>query len=83
MCARPANKIGEYAELGNVTAGQLEKDEAEFLDVVKERAEANGGKVKYLDVHKAELEVECKEVISLGDVIKQLQKTYTGLKHVR
>merc|ERR1712226_288898 len=35
------------------------------------------------DVHKAELEVEAKEIVSLGAVIKQLQKTYTGLKHVR
>ena len=32
--ARPANKIGEYAELGNVTAEQLEKDEEEFLGEV-------------------------------------------------
>ena len=31
VCARPPNKIGEYAELGNVTAEQLEKDEEEFL----------------------------------------------------
>merc|ERR1712004_273266 len=54
-----------------------------FLVEVKSRAESNGGKVKYLDVHKAELEVEVKEIISLGAVIKQLQKTYTGLKHVR
>merc|ERR1712088_1267391 len=83
VCARPANKIGEYAELGNVTAEQLEKDEEEFLGEVKSRAESNGGKVKYLDVHKAELEVEAKEIVSLGAVIKQLQKTHTGLKHVR
>ena len=27
--------------------------------------------------------VEAKEIVSLGAVIKQLQKTYTGLKHVR
>merc|ERR1711962_1878752 len=37
----------------------------------------------YMDVHKAELEVECKEILSLGEVMKQLQSTYTGLKHVR
>merc|ERR1719319_1495363 len=83
VCARPPNKIGEYAELGNVTAEQLEKDEEEFLEVVKGRAEAAGGKVQYLDVHKAELEVECKELVSLGAVVKQLQKTYPGLRHVR
>ena len=34
VCARPPNKIGEYAELGNVTAEQLEKDEEEFLGEV-------------------------------------------------
>ena len=34
VCARPPNKIGEYAELGNVTAEQLEKDEEEFLEEV-------------------------------------------------
>merc|ERR1712179_18937 len=39
--------------------------------------------VQYMDVHKSELEVECKEILSLGEVIKQLQSTYTGLKHVR
>ena len=82
-CARPPNKIGEYAELGNVTAEQLERDEEEFLEVVRGRAEAAGGKVQYLDVHKAELEVECKELVSLGAVVKQLQKTYPGLRHIR
>ena len=29
------------------------------------------------------MQVEAKEIVSLGAVIKQLQKTYTGLKHVR
>merc|ERR1712088_1038187 len=33
VCARPPNKIGEYAELGNVTSKQLEEDEAEFVRV--------------------------------------------------
>ena len=32
-CARPANKIGEYAELGAVTADMLNKDEPEFMKV--------------------------------------------------
>lgn len=83
VCARPANKIGEYAELGAVTAEQLDQEEEEFLVVVKARAEAAEGKINYLDVHKAELQVECKELISLGGAIKQLQKTYTGLRHFR
>jgi len=83
VCARPCNKIGEYAELGNVTAQQLEKDEEELLGVVEERAQEAGGKVNYQDVHKAQLEVECKELISLGTAIQELQKTYTGLRHIR
>lgn len=83
VCARPCNKIGEYAELGDVTADQLEKDEEEFLGEVKKRSSEKEGKVNYLDVHKSELEVMCKEILSLGEVIKQLQKTYTGLRHVR
>jgi len=83
VCARPVNKIGEYAELGAVSAKQLAKDEEEFLDVVRQRAADNGGKVKYQDVHKAELEVEAKELISLAAVIEQLQKTFTGLRHIR
>jgi hypothetical protein len=45
VCARPANKIGEYAELGAVTAEQLDQEEEEFLVVVKARAEAAEGKV--------------------------------------
>ena len=31
LCARPPNKIGEYAELGNVTRDKLKEDEAEFV----------------------------------------------------
>jgi len=83
VCARPPNKIGEYAELGDVTAAQLEKEEKEFLAEVQKRAGENGGKLKYLDVHKSELEVDCKEILSLDEVIKELQNTYTGLKHIR
>ena len=88
VCARPANKIGEYAELGNVTADQLDKDEEEFLaevdifimDIivtnifleiqVKSRAESNGGKVKYLDVHKAELEVRLLQNFFNNDLLQ-------------
>jgi len=83
VCARPANKIGEYAELGDITAETVNKQEEEFLGIVRDRAGDCKGKVQYMDVHKAELEVDCKEILSLGEVIKQLQSTYTGLKHVR
>ena len=36
-----------------------------------------------LSVSCVTMQVEAKEIVSLGAVIKQLQKTYTGLKHVR
>merc|ERR1712242_126965 len=47
ICARPPNKIGEYAELGNITRDMLEKDEEEFTDELKNRSGALGGKLKY------------------------------------
>merc|ERR1712107_426963 len=40
VCARPPNKIGEYAELGNVTSKQLEEDEAEFVRVCEGQMKA-------------------------------------------
>merc|ERR1712240_653459 len=49
LCARPPNKIGEYAELGDVTRAMLEKQEEEFTSELRGRAEANGGKLKYVD----------------------------------
>jgi len=83
MCARPSNKIGEYAELGNVTNELVEKQEVEFTNEIKSRAEANGGKIKYVDCVKVEHEVEAAEVMSQKDVIKGLQSKYSGLKFVR
>merc|ERR1712031_26806 len=35
ICARPPNKIGEYAELGAVTRDLIKADEAEFFKVVE------------------------------------------------
>merc|ERR1711944_393034 len=35
FCGRPANKIGEYAELGAVTAAMLDKDEPELPRFVR------------------------------------------------
>merc|ERR1711962_849916 len=51
ICARPPNKIGEYAELGNVTRDSVKKDEEEFMRVVEGRAKGNDGKLKYVDVN--------------------------------
>jgi len=83
MCARPPNKIGEYAELGAVTREMVDNQETEFTNEVKARAEANGGKVKYVDCTKVEHEVEAKEVSSQKTVIKGLQSKYPGLKFHR
>merc|ERR1712154_362217 len=57
ICARPPNKIGEYAELGNVTAEMLGKDEPEFLRVLEGRAKDNG-KLKIIDISKKEAEAD-------------------------
>merc|ERR1739848_336715 len=65
ICARPANKIGEYAELGNVTRDSVKADELEFLDTCKARMERNGGKLKVVDINKTEKEIDVKEMISL------------------
>merc|ERR1711971_1399348 len=41
ICARPPNKIGEYAELGAVTRDIIKADEAEFFKVVEGRVKEN------------------------------------------
>jgi protein-tyrosine phosphatase len=92
VCARPPNKIGEYAELGGVTrekdeppvtSASCKADEVEFVKVLKARAEGNGGKIKVVDVSKKESEVEVKEIVSLHDVIEGLKAKYPGLTHNR
>merc|ERR1739844_659544 len=72
LCARPPNKIGEYAELGNVTR-----------DSIKERAEANGGKLKYVDINKNAKEIEVKTIKTLSATIEGLKEKYPGLVHWR
>merc|ERR1711874_590882 len=83
VCARPPNKIGEYAELGNVTRDSAKADEVEFLRVCRSRAEGNGGKLKVVDINKKESEVEVKEITSLSAVIEGLKAKYPGLVHMR
>merc|ERR1712055_539882 len=63
ICARPPNKIGEYAELGNVTRDSIKADEEEFLKVIEGRVKENDGKLKYVDINKKELEVEVKKLL--------------------
>jgi len=97
VCARPANKIGEYAELGNVTPDQIagarnvqgiitrasvKSDEEEFIKVIEGRAKADG-KLKVVDVMKKESEIEVKDLITLSKVMEDLKTKYPGLTHNR
>merc|ERR1712106_566431 len=83
ICARPPNKIGEYAELGNVTRDSAKAGEEEFIKVVEGRAKENGGKLKLVDINKAEKEVEVKELATLSSVIEGLKAKFPGLVHMR
>merc|ERR1711910_249939 len=83
ICARPPNKIGEYAELGNVTRDSVKADELEFQKVVEGRAKENGGKLKYLTISKEEKEVEVKDLKTLSSVIEGLKEKFPGLVHMR
>merc|ERR1711931_519872 len=83
LCARPPNKIGEYAELGDVTRDIIKADEAEFFKVCEGRVKENGGKLKYVDINKAEKEVEVKEMKTLSEAIEGAKEKYPGLVHWR
>jgi len=83
FCGRPANKIGEYAELGAVTAAMLEKDEPEFAKVCENRAKDNGGKLKTVDVNKKEKEVEVKDVKTLAAAMEAAKEKFPGLTCIR
>merc|ERR1712211_79085 len=80
---RPANKIGEYAELGNVTRDSVKADELEFQKVVEGRAKENGGKLKYFTISKEEKVVEVKDLKTLSEVIEGLKADFPGLVHWR
>jgi len=82
VCARPADKIGEYAELGNVTRASVKSDEEEFQRVLEGRAKADG-KLKIVDVGKNEKEVEVKELKTLHAVMEVVKEKYPGLTHNR
>merc|ERR1712223_1021524 len=83
ICARPANKIGEYAELGNVTRDSVKADELEFQKVVEGRAKENCGKLKYFTISKEDKEVEVKDLKTLSEVIEGLKADFPGLVHMR
>merc|ERR1711923_392233 len=83
LCTRPPNKIGEYAELGNITRDQNKADEPEFKRVLENRAAENGGKLKFVDINKQEKEVEVKELKTLSEVIDAAKAKFPGLVHWR
>merc|ERR1719184_723365 len=83
ICARPPNKIGEYAELGNVTRDIAKANEVEFLKQCEMRKNENGGKLKVVDINKKASEVEVKELKSLSQVIDGLKEKFPGLVHWR
>merc|ERR1712088_608230 len=83
VCARPPNKIGEYAELGNITRDIVKAHEVEFLKTVEGRKSANGGKLEVVDINKKKSEVEVKELKSLSQAVEGLKEKYPGLVHWR
>merc|ERR1712183_787057 len=83
VCARPPNKIGEYAELGAITRDIIKAQEAAFAGECEGRKNTNGGKLKVVDVNKKESEVEVKELKSLSQAIEGLKEKYPGLVHWR
>merc|ERR1712212_494500 len=83
ICARPPNKIGEYAELGAVTRDIIKADEAEFFKVVEGRVKENGGKLEYVTITKEEKEVEVKELKTLSEAIEGVKAKFPGLVHMR
>merc|ERR1712121_511863 len=46
-------------------------------------ARENGGKLKYVDINKKELEIEVKELVSLSEAMEGLKEEYPGLLHMR
>merc|ERR1711970_454291 len=83
ICARPPNKIGEYAELGNITRDITKANEVEFMKQREMRKNENGGKLKVQDINKKPLEIEVKELKSLSQVIEGLKDKFPGLVHWR
>merc|ERR1711899_275761 len=83
VCARPPNKIGEYAELGAVTRDIIKAQETAFAGECEGRKSVGGGKLKVVDVNKKESEIEVKELKSLSQVIEGLKEKFPGLIHWR
>merc|ERR1711973_482510 len=76
-------KIGEYAELGNITRDIVKQNEVEFLKQVEGRKSANGGKLEVVDINKKKSEIEVKELKSLSQAVEGLKEKFPGLVHWR
>merc|ERR1712176_1189533 len=83
ICARPPNKIGEYAELGAITRDIVKEQETKFLGECEGRKGVNGGKLKVVDINKKQSEIEVKELKSLSQAIEGLKEKFPGLVHWR
>merc|ERR1711868_278143 len=83
ICARPPNKIGEYAELGAITRDIVKDQETKFLGECEGRKSVNGGKLKVVDINKKQSEIEVKELKSLSQAIEGLKEKFPGLVHWR
>jgi len=83
ICARPPSKVGEFAELGDITRTMVISQENQFKKVVELRAKEGDGKLKYFDIDKKEHEVAVKDVKSLSETIEDLKEDFPGLLHMR
>merc|ERR1711931_182331 len=84
ICARPPNKIGEFAELDTFSRDDIKKQEVAFKEVLADRAEKNDKKIKYQDVNKREYENPLKsDLKTLSEVIEDVKKDFPGLVHYR
>merc|ERR1712061_317177 len=68
---------------GYVTRDSIKEQEVSFIKTCKERAEANGGKLKYVDINKNAKEIEVKSIKTLSATIEGLKEKYPGLVHWR
>merc|ERR1712203_511299 len=59
------------------------EQEVSFIRTCKERAEANGGKLEYVDINKNAKEIEVKSIKTLSATIEGLKEKYPGLVHWR
>merc|ERR1712242_206635 len=68
---------------GNVTRDSIKEQEVSFIKTCKERAEANGGELRYVDINKNAKEIEVKSIKTLSATIEGLKEKYPGLVHWR